>query len=72
VFYLHPWELDPGQPRIRGTTLRTRFRHYLNLERTEARLRKLLRDFIWRRMDRVFLSVDAGQLATLRPDRLAA
>ena len=72
VFYLHPWELDPGQPRIRGTTLRTRFRHYLNLERTEARLRKLLRDFTWRRLDRVFLSVDAGQLATLRPDRLAA
>jgi polysaccharide deacetylase family protein (PEP-CTERM system associated) len=54
VFYLHPWELDPGQPRIRGTTLRTRLRHYLNLHRTEMRLRRLLRDFTWRRIDQVF------------------
>jgi polysaccharide deacetylase family protein (PEP-CTERM system associated) len=54
VFYLHPWELDPGQPRIRGTTLRTRFRHYVNLHRTEARLRRLLRDFTWRSIDQVF------------------
>jgi polysaccharide deacetylase family protein (PEP-CTERM system associated) len=55
VFYIHPWELDPGQPRIAGTSLKTRFRHYLNLERTESRLRSLLRDFTWRRMDRTFL-----------------
>jgi polysaccharide deacetylase family protein (PEP-CTERM system associated) len=54
VFYFHPWELDPGQPRIRGTTLRTRFRHYLNLHRTEMRLRRLLRDFTWRSIDQVF------------------
>jgi polysaccharide deacetylase family protein (PEP-CTERM system associated) len=72
VFYLHPWELDAGQPRIRGTTLRTRFRHYVNLHRTEARLRRLLRDFTWRRMDRVFLSADAGGRAAPRVDRLAA
>ena len=55
IFYLHPWELDPQQPRIAGTTLKTRFRHYLNLHRTEARLRQLLRDFTWRRMDSLFL-----------------
>jgi polysaccharide deacetylase family protein (PEP-CTERM system associated) len=54
VFYFHPWEIDPGQPRIAGTTLKTRFRHYLNLGRMEARLRSLLRDFKWSRMDRVF------------------
>ena len=54
VFYLHPWELDPGQPRIHGTTLRTRFRHYVNLHRTEARLRRLLGDFTWRSIDQVF------------------
>lgn len=55
VFYFHPWEIDPGQPRIDGIDARTRFRHYLNLERTEGRLRSLLRDFEWGRMDRVFL-----------------
>lgn len=55
VFYFHPWELDPGQPRIAGTSFKTRTRHYLNLRRTEPRLRSLLRDFSWRRMDRLFL-----------------
>jgi len=55
VFYFHPWELDPGQPRVEGTSLKTRFRHYVNLHRTEPRLRSLLRDFTWRRMDQVFL-----------------
>ena len=53
VFYFHPWELDPGQPRVRGTGFRTRTRHYLNLHRTEPRLRRLLRDFRWGRIDRV-------------------
>jgi polysaccharide deacetylase family protein (PEP-CTERM system associated) len=55
VFYFHPWELDPGQPRVPGTGLKTRFRHYLNLHRTERRLRSLLRDFTWRRLDQIFL-----------------
>ena len=55
VFYFHPWELDPDQPRVPGTSLKTRFRHYVNLHRTEPRLRSLLRDFSWRRVDHVFL-----------------
>ena len=55
VFYFHPWELDPEQPRTPGIDAKTRFRHYLNLHRTERRLRKLLRDFRWDRLDRVFL-----------------
>jgi len=55
VFYFHPWELDPGQPRVDGATFKTRFRHYVNLHRTEPRLRSLLRDFTWRRIDDVFL-----------------
>lgn len=55
LFYFHPWEIDPDQPRQQGLPLKTRFRHYLNLKRTEARLRHLLRDFRWDRMDRVFL-----------------
>lgn len=55
VFYFHPWEIDPGQPRQRQAPLKARFRHYLNLHRTEPRLRALLGDFRWQRMDRIFL-----------------
>jgi polysaccharide deacetylase family protein (PEP-CTERM system associated) len=60
VFYFHPWELDPGQPRVAAANLKSRMRHYLNLDRMESRLRRLLRDFTWRRMDRIFLD---GQIA---------
>lgn len=54
IFYMHPWELDPAQPRPMGIGMKTRFRHYLNLHRLPARLEALLRDFKWRRMDEVF------------------
>jgi polysaccharide deacetylase family protein (PEP-CTERM system associated) len=47
TFYFHPWEIDPEQPRIEGTSSKTRFRHYLNLDRTFGRLQRLLRDFRW-------------------------
>jgi len=60
VFYFHPWELDPDQPRQRGVGLKTRFRHYLNLDRMERRLEQLLRDFRWDRMDQVFLNAECG------------
>jgi hypothetical protein len=59
IFYFHPWEIDPAQPRVQGIGLKTRFRHYVNLRRTEPRLRRLLRDFRWRRMDEVFLAPEA-------------
>ena len=55
VFYFHPWEIDPDQPRQPGLPVRTRFRHYLNLHRTEDRLARLLADLRWDRMDRIFL-----------------
>lgn len=55
VFYFHPWEIDPAQPRVAGLSLKTRFRHYLNLSRMEGRLDSLLKDFSWGRMDEVFL-----------------
>src|SRR4051794_8675044 len=61
VFYLHPWEIDPGQPRQVQAPLRSRLRHYVNLGRTEDRLRRLLRDFSWTRMDRVFLDATTPQ-----------
>lgn len=55
VFYFHPWEVDVEQPRIAGISAKTRFRHYLNIHRMESRLRRLLADFSWTRMDRLFL-----------------
>jgi polysaccharide deacetylase family protein (PEP-CTERM system associated) len=54
IFYFHPWEIDPEQPRVAGVSLKTRFRHYLNLHRTESRLARLLADFHWDRVDRAF------------------
>jgi polysaccharide deacetylase family protein (PEP-CTERM system associated) len=54
AFYFHPWEVDPEQPRIAGINAKTRFRHYVNIERMEARLDRLLADFAWGRMDEVF------------------
>ena len=56
IFYCHPWEFDPGQPRVPGISLKTRFRHYVNIGRMEQRLDKLLGDFRWGRMDRIFLA----------------
>lgn len=53
VFYLHPWELDPDQPRPPGLDRRTRLRHYGGLRRVEGRLRRLLRQARWDRLDRV-------------------
>jgi polysaccharide deacetylase family protein (PEP-CTERM system associated) len=58
MFYFHPWEVDPEQPRISGVSAKTRVRHYLNLQRMEPRLRRLLADFRWDRADRVFLGED--------------
>jgi len=55
IFYFHPWEIDADQPRVPGINAKTRFRHYLNLARTECRLRRLLADFKWGRVDDVFL-----------------
>ena len=47
IFYFHPWEIDPDQPRQQGLNF--------NLRRTEGRLRRLASDFRWGRMDQVFL-----------------
>ena len=53
VFYFHPWEIDPGQPRVAGAPLKSRLRHYTNLSRMEPKLLKLLRAFSWGRTDHV-------------------
>jgi polysaccharide deacetylase family protein (PEP-CTERM system associated) len=61
IFYLHPWEIDAGQPRLPGPWL-SRFRHYRNLRHTEPRLRRLLSQF---RFD----TIETAILATKRPAR---
>ncbi|MFT4174560.1 MAG: DUF3473 domain-containing protein [Rhodocyclaceae bacterium] len=55
IFYFHPWEIDPEQPRVEAASAKARFRHYVNLDKTEARLGRLLSDFQWGRVDHVFL-----------------
>jgi polysaccharide deacetylase family protein (PEP-CTERM system associated) len=45
VFYIHPWETDPSQPRIKNAPLKSKFRHYLNLNHTTKRLKNLIKDF---------------------------
>ncbi len=55
VFYFHPWEIDPEQPRMKGASARTRFRHYLNLDKFESRWKSLLGEFQWDRMDAIYL-----------------
>jgi polysaccharide deacetylase family protein (PEP-CTERM system associated) len=57
IFYFHPWEIDPDQPRVNGVDSKSHFRHYVNLDRTAERLRLLLQDFRWDRMDRVVFGV---------------
>ncbi len=55
IFYFHPWEIDPEQPRQKQLSVKTRFRHYLNLSKMEQRIFNLLQDFEWDTMDAVFL-----------------
>ena len=55
IFCFHPWEIDVDQPRVAGINAKTRFRHYVNIPRMEPRLRALLADFRWGRMDEIFL-----------------
>ena len=55
VFYFHPWELDPDQPRFREAPFKARFRHYLNLDKFEGRLSELLSIYKWGRMDEIYL-----------------
>lgn len=67
VFYFHPWEIDPDQPRVQGAGFRARFRHYTNLDRMADKLRAVLRDFRWDRMDRLVARA-GGTAATGRAD----
>jgi polysaccharide deacetylase family protein (PEP-CTERM system associated) len=65
IFYFHPWEVDPGQPRVPRAGWKARLRHYTNLSRMAADLERLLRDFTWDRMDQVY----AGVITATEPVR---
>jgi polysaccharide deacetylase family protein (PEP-CTERM system associated) len=65
TFYLHPWEIDPGQPRVPVGWL-SRFRHYTNLHRCESRLRRLLREFRFGAMREVLQGLGLAPSAALR------
>lgn len=62
IFYFHPWEVDPGQPRLPGTPLRSRLRHYSRLGAMSGKLDRLVRRYSWDRMDRV-AKTEAARLA---------
>lgn len=51
VFYFHPWEVDPQQPRVPNAPMRSKLRHYTNLEKMAGKLRELVHEFAWGRMD---------------------
>ena len=53
IFYFHPWEIDPHQPRVADAPLKSILRHYTNLAAMRPKLRKLLRDYQWCRTDQV-------------------
>ncbi len=61
IFYFHPWEIDPDQPRIPNAGWKSRLRHYTNLSRMAADLDRLLRDGAWGRMDHVYAAILAGE-----------
>ena len=50
IFYIHPWEFDENQPSIRGVSVLSKFRHYINLNKTEGKIKKLLNDFSFSRV----------------------
>ncbi|MGD9472687.1 MAG: XrtA system polysaccharide deacetylase [Novosphingobium sp.] len=66
IFYFHPWEIDPGQPRVAGAPLKSRLRHYTNIEVMAEKLRQLINEFAWGRMDAL------AYREALELDRLAA
>ncbi len=60
-FYFHPWEIDPEQPKIKGASLKSNIRHYINLSRMEGKLVRLLKDFDWNTMEHVYFSAEENK-----------
>lgn len=66
IFYLHPWEIDPDQPRVPGASLLSRFRHYNNLERCLPRLRQLIGTFPFGTVSDSLRSIDPQTIERAR------
>jgi polysaccharide deacetylase family protein (PEP-CTERM system associated) len=66
IFYIHPWEIDPEQPRLSGSVM-SRFRHYRNLDQTESRLRRLVADFAFGPMTQVLGRTTAASTNSAEP-----
>lgn len=61
IFYLHPWEIDPDQPRVPNAKWFSRFRHYTNLDKCEGRLQRMIRDFDFTTVSDVLAQSDVSQ-----------
>ena len=61
IFYLHPWEIDPEQPRVPGASLKSRFRHYTNLHRCYGRLERMISDFDFGTINQSLGSIEIKQ-----------
>jgi polysaccharide deacetylase family protein (PEP-CTERM system associated) len=66
IIYFHPWEIDPGQPRVAGSSLRSKVRHYTNLDAMAGKLRRLIGDFQWGRIDEILHTVAPPLAAPMR------
>ena len=64
VFYFHPWEIDPQQPRVTNASMRSKLRHYTNLDVMAEKLKQLVMEFEWGRMD-VLAAREAAQATEL-------
>jgi hypothetical protein len=53
IIYFHPWEIDPGQPRVANASLRSKLRHYSRLDAMAGKLERLIGDFQWDRLDHI-------------------
>ena len=59
IIYFHPWEIDPDQPRVAGAPLRSKLRHYSNLRAMAPKLKRLIGDFSWGRLDGIVRDMKA-------------
>lgn len=66
VFYFHPWEIDPDQPRVGNAPMRSKLRHYTNLDKMAGKLADLVHEFRWGRMDMI-AHREAAKAVTLSP-----
>lgn len=66
IFYLHPWEIDPDQPRVEGASRFSRFRHYTNLHRCLPRLERMIADFKFGTVSESLASTDLSQILDIK------